>query len=577
MKKLILSGAALMVAVTLSACGGGGNNNNNTPMVAVTPATANVQEGSTQQFTAMVTNSSSAVTWLVNGVSGGSAATGTVSSTGLYTAPLVIPNPASITITAQLQSDTTILSNAVATITGVQFSNSSLKGNYVFSLKGIDASGFAFYAVGTVTSDGNGNITGGEEDLNDVASGYFSATTVTGTYSVGTDGRGTLNLSSSLGSFSYAFAMRGLTNAGLNEIDNNVINAVGNLEQQATGISAPSGNYAFGFSGTGLACGGTASSAGIFTLSGTTVGGIQDLNCGGNITQAQSLSGTYTAIDTLGRGTGSFSASTGSSAFVYYVVSANRYRFMCPDVATFFLGSADLQTQGTFANSDFSGNFVISTSANTVAGISYTLMQLNASNGSVSTGFYDVNDTGVVGQSSLTGAYTLSANGRISGSFTVSNFPLPFTMYMISPTQAYYLDLRTNAVGGGNVYAQSSAVTTNAAWAGSYATLQFGYFIVGGVIVPSNSTSVSGQISADGNGNLAGTLDFNDPSSIFTAQTLQGTYSVGMVAPGRTIVAITTQLEGTRNYVAYIVSPTQVQLLEVDSNLVSSGDAIRQF
>jgi hypothetical protein len=476
-----------------------------------------------------------------------------------------------------LQSDTTVASNAVATITGVQFSNASLKGNYVFSLKGIDSSGFAFYAVGTVTSDGNGNITGGEEDLNDVASGYFNTTAVTGTYSVGADGRGTLNLNSSLGSFAYAFAMRGLSNAGLNEIDNNVINAVGNLEQQATGVVAPSGNYAFGFNGTGLGCGGTFSSAGIFNESGTTVGGVQDLNCGGNITQNQTLSGTYTAIDTLGRGTGSFSAATGSSRFVYYVVSANRYRFMCPDVATFFLGSADLQTQSTFANSDFTGNYVIATSANTQAGISYTLMQLNALNGNVSTGFYDVNDTGAVGQSSLTGAYTLAANGRISGSFTLSTFPLPFTMYMISPTQAYYLDLRTNATGGGNVYAQSSAVTTNAAWAGSYATLQFGYFIAGGVILPGNSTSVSGQISADGNGNLAGTLDFNDPSSVFPGQTLQGTYSVGTVAPGRTTVTITTSVEGTRSYVAYIVSPTQVQLLETDSNLVSSGDAIRQF
>ncbi len=577
MRKVTLIAAALMLAVTLSACGGSGNNNNKTPFVTVTPATANVQEGSTLQFTATVTNSSNAVSWLVNGVAGGSASTGTISSTGLYTAPVVIPSPASITVTAQLQSDTTISSNAVVTITGVQFSNASLKGNYVFSLKGIDSSGFAFYAVGTVTSDGNGNITGGEEDLNDVVSGYFTTSTVTGTYSVGADGRGTLNLSSSIGSFSYAFAMRGLSNAGLNEIDNNVINAVGNLEQQATGVVAPSGNYAFGFNGTGLGCGGTVSSAGIFNLSGTTVGGVQDLNCGGNITQSQSLSGTYTAIDTLGRGTGSFSAATGSSGFVYYVVSANRYRFICPDVATFFLGSADLQTQTTFANADFTGNYVIATSANTQAGISYTLMQLNASNGNVSTGFYDVNDTGVVGQSSLTGAYTLSANGRISGSFTVSNFPLPFTMYMISPSQAYYLDLRTNAVGGGNVYAQSSAVATNAAWAGSYATLQFGYFIAASVVLPSNSTSVSGQISADGNGNLAGTLDFNDPSNVFPGQTLQGTYSVGTVAPGRTTVTITTSAEGTRNYVAYIVSPTQVQLLETDKNLVSSGDAIRQF
>jgi hypothetical protein len=149
-------------------------------------------------------------------------------------------------------------------------------------------------------------------------------------------------------------------------------------------------------------------------------------------------------------------------------------------------------------------------------------------------------------------------------------------MYLISPSHAYYLDQRTTATGGGNVYAQGSSVTGNAAWAGSYATEQFGYFIVAGGIRAGNSTSVSGQISADGAGTLAGTLDFNDPTNLFPGQVLQGTYKVGTVAPGRTIVAITTA-EGTRNYVAYIVDQTRVLLLETDANLVSSGDAIRQF
>jgi hypothetical protein len=152
-----------------------------------------------------------------------------------------------------------------------------------------------------------------------------------------------------------------------------------------------------------------------------------------------------------------------------------------------------------------------------------------------------------VGQSSLTGAYNLTANGRLNGSFTVSGVALPFRMYMVSPNQAYYLDLRTNAAGGGDVDAQSSGVTSNAAWAGSYADLQFGYFIANSIATPGNSTSVSGQISADGNGTLTGTLDFNDPMSVFTGQTLQGTYSVGTVAPGRTTLAITTPAEGIRN------------------------------
>ncbi|MGC2108338.1 MAG: hypothetical protein WA655_02405 [Candidatus Korobacteraceae bacterium] len=595
MKSAILAATALIVMATLSACGGGGNNPPPPPpttTVTVSPATANVQEGSTQQFTATVTNSSSTtVNWQVNGIAGGNASVGTIDSTGLYTAPDAIPNPASVTVTAVLQVNNAISSNAIVTVTAVQFGLSSLTGNYIFSLSGIDTNGNAFYAVGAIASDGNGNITGGEEDLNDSTApafggGYSMTTAINGTYTLGSDGRGILNLNSSLGQFSYAFAMRALSNAGLNEIDNAVINATGNLEQQtAGGVTAPSGNYAFGFAGSALCGTGNLTpinSNGIFSLSGTTVGGLQDQNCNGTVVQSQTLTGNYTGIDSMGRGSGAFSSTnTGNPDFVYYVVSANRYRFMCPDSATFFLGAADVQTQPSFTGSNFSGNYVISISDNTAAGVSYTLMEFKASSGSAANGAYDVNDTGAVSTSSLSGAYSLSGNGYINGTFNVSSGALPFSMYLVSPTQAYYLDLRTNAVGGGNVYAQASAVTSNADWAGSYATKQFGYFVTNIGISPANSTSVSGQISANGNGSLAGTLDFNDPTNVFQNQTLQGTYNVGTNAPGRMTVTITTGENGgtgtTRTYIGYIVDQTRVQLLEVDPGLTGSGDAIRQF
>jgi uncharacterized protein (DUF1800 family) len=61
--------------------------------------------GSTVQLTATVTNSTNpAVNWQVNGVAGGSSATGTVSATGLYTPPATIPSPNTVTITAVTQA-----------------------------------------------------------------------------------------------------------------------------------------------------------------------------------------------------------------------------------------------------------------------------------------------------------------------------------------------------------------------------------------------------------------------------------------------------------------------------------------
>lgn len=572
MKTCLFTVTALASIVTLVACGGGGSSNNNPPSITVTPATANVQEGNSVTFTATVLNSSStAVTWQVNGVTGGSGTVGTIDSNGNYTAPAVVPKPASVTVTAVLQSNSAITGNAIVTITAVQFGNGSLKGNYVFSLSGIDANGFTFYALGAVTADGNGNLTAGEGDWNDVSTGYYVSTGITGTYSVGSDGRGTIAITApGVGTFGYAFALRAGGNASMNEIDNSVVNASGLLEAQtATGVTAPSGNYAFGFSGLYLS-GRPFQSIGLFNLQNGTVGGLQDLNQNGTITTNQSLSGAYGAADSFGRGTGNFAASTGSSGMVYYVVSGSRFRLLCPDSATFFLGSADVQNLTT----PFGGNYVISTSANTQAGVSYTLMQFDANNGNISTGFYDVNDTGKVGQSSLTGAYAASSNGHIAGSFSVSGSTLPFTMYLVSGSQGYYLDTRTNATGGGNVYAQSGSVATNAAWVGSYALRQSGYFVT--PLVPANSTTVNGQLSADGNGNLTGTLDFNDPSNVYPSQTASGTYAVGTTAPGRTTVTITTPL-GTRTYIAYIVSDQRVQMIEVDSNLTSGGENVRQF
>ena len=579
MKRAILTAFAAMLVLALAACGGGGNNPPNNPSVTVSPATANVLEGSQQQFTAMVSNTNdNAITWQVNGVTGGNASVGTISATGLYTAPSVISNPASVTITAFITDMSTVSGSSIVTITAVTFNNSSLKGNYVLSLTGIDVNANPFYAVGAITADGNGNITAGEEDIVDTSSGYASASTTTGTYSVGADGRGTLTFSNSIGQFQFAVAMRAMSNAVLNEIDNGVVAATGNLEAQGASPAAPSGNYAFGFSGSGLGCG-AVNSAGIFNMNGGTIGGVQDLNCGGTIVRSQTVSGSYGAIDALGRGTGSFSgSSTGSSNIIYYVVSSGRFRLLAdPNNPSFFLGSADLQTQSSFASTDFNGSYVINSSANTNAGVAYSLIQINASGGNVSSGYFDVNDTGVQGSAALSGSYSLTSNGYITGTWNVSNASLPFAMYLFSPTQGYYVDERTNAVGGGNIYAQSGSVTSNAAWAGSFATKQFGYFIVNGLLNNNNASGVSGQISADGNGTLAGTLDLNDPAGVSTGQTLQGSYSVGSTAPGRMTLTITTAVEGTRSYTGYIVDSGRVLLLETDNNLTSGGDAIRQF
>jgi hypothetical protein len=75
--------------------------------VSVSPSSANLQLGQTQQFAATVDgNTNTAVNWLAGGVAGGNSTYGTISSSGLYTAPSTLPTtPTAVAVTAVSQVD----------------------------------------------------------------------------------------------------------------------------------------------------------------------------------------------------------------------------------------------------------------------------------------------------------------------------------------------------------------------------------------------------------------------------------------------------------------------------------------
>jgi serine protease len=88
--------------------------------VGVSPSSATLDAATgTQSFAATVTNAASntGVTWLVNGVVGGNAAVGTISTGGSYAAPAVVPSPATVTVTATSIEDSTKSATAQVTIT----------------------------------------------------------------------------------------------------------------------------------------------------------------------------------------------------------------------------------------------------------------------------------------------------------------------------------------------------------------------------------------------------------------------------------------------------------------------------
>ena len=85
--------------------------------MAVTPTAATVRVRQSLTLSATVSGTStSAVTWKVNGIVGGSASVGTISTAGVYRAPNQVPSPSAVTVSATSTADPTKSAAAQVTI-----------------------------------------------------------------------------------------------------------------------------------------------------------------------------------------------------------------------------------------------------------------------------------------------------------------------------------------------------------------------------------------------------------------------------------------------------------------------------
>jgi hypothetical protein len=118
--------ASLTLLLLQAACSGttgrgssnpGSGSDPATVSVTVSPNPTSVRAGASQFFSATVTGTSNtAVTWEVNGVAGGSAATGTINSSGSYVAPLVVPTSNVVTVEAVSSVDSSAPGLATVTL-----------------------------------------------------------------------------------------------------------------------------------------------------------------------------------------------------------------------------------------------------------------------------------------------------------------------------------------------------------------------------------------------------------------------------------------------------------------------------
>ena len=85
--------------------------------VTVSPSSATVRVRQTRQFTATVQNSSNqAVTWKVTGIIGGNSTVGTITPSGMYTAPNSVPSPSTVPVSGESVADPSASGSASVTV-----------------------------------------------------------------------------------------------------------------------------------------------------------------------------------------------------------------------------------------------------------------------------------------------------------------------------------------------------------------------------------------------------------------------------------------------------------------------------
>jgi hypothetical protein len=451
-----------------------------------------------------------------------------------------------------------------------KFTNASLNGQYAYALTGqaygLSSGNGAFREAGSFTADGNGNITTGNDDF--VSGTGPSANSTNGSYSINNDGTGALVLNLAGGSIQFAISMIDDSRVYLIEMDT-FANAAGLAERQdSSAFINPSGTYVFRMHSTSTSQGSVAR-VGTLALGGGSATGNEDLLQGstGTLTSA-TLTGSVSAPDVNGRGTASFTDNFGiTNAYTYYVVDSSRINFLETDAGPVGGGRGEKQTVSSFTAANLNGGFAFGSRGDTLANLggANSVGQFSANgNGTISSGAYDsAQDGNIISNATLTGSYTMGANGRAVLTLNPSGgTPIQVVAWLLSSSRGFYLINTTSRVEDGSFDQQTSASFSNSSFNGQYAFFMDGYDSVSPPLI-----SRAGTIIPDGNGNIS-LNDFavNRMGSLNNAGFLTGTYSTS--ANGRVAGPVTGL---TNALVIYMISGNQGYMLLGDAGAEVSG------
>jgi hypothetical protein len=321
--------------------------------------------------------------------------------------------------------------------------------------------GSFFGRAGTFMADGHGNITDGLEDLN-ICTGVETLQFTSGTYSIGSDGRGALNLTNSSGTTTYSIALSSATPGFIAQTDVDMT-ASGSFQRQNTGA---------------------------FTNA--------------------AIAGGYSFDDgiTFGRGT----ARIAGQDFVFYVVDATRVKFVGTSFPSAFVGDAFAQQNIAFNTASVGGSFAFVIAGSGSSGSIGTAGRFTADGGGgITNVVIDENNNGSITQlpnGSVTGTYTVDSNGFGGGTLTWTDSnkgTFSFIFYLISSTEAVLQETDSQIVSDGTFSAQTTSSISAAALAGDYIFSWSG--------VSTAQEDFIGQPTFTSSGSFSGLLDFNEFTS----------------------------------------------------------------
>jgi hypothetical protein len=447
------------------------------------------------------------------------------------------------------------------------FSVSSLSGQYTYQMNGTELTNNSFLAFsesGIFTADGKGNISNGTDDIvpNTPTSSF------TATYSVANDGTGFIQINNGR---EFAITMVSSSKFYLTEIDGAAnISGVGE-QQTASALNAvPDGKFVFRIHNEGT-LNGSLAQVGLLTLSGGVGSGNEDVLDSNGTASSPTLTASFNAPVSGGRGTGTLTDSNGTLSFQYYIVNASTINIMPTALnATSILGTgrAELQSGAPFAAGSLNGGYAFGSRGDTQSvGGSETVGRFTAGgDGTISAGAEDFVLDGVSGTNdSFTGSYTMASNGRAQVSLTSQSFgSVSETLWMVSPARAFFLDASTTKVEDGSIDLQSTSTFSNANVTG-----QSAFFMTG-----NNSSDLIDRI---------GTLIWDGKGGVTVNEIINATGLVNnVVIPGGTVQvtsngrAVANVSGLSANLVFYLTSTGSGYMLQNDSATQIGGVAALQ-